>query len=104
VRELRNLVVRLGFRHAGRSVPPTAVLEALEGMAHACGTPVANAVPPGAGLRLADAVARFELGLIRSALAECQGNLSHAARLLGANRSTLYAKLARHGIPLPATG
>lgn len=104
VRELRNLVVRLGFRHAGRTVPPAAVVEALEGMVHADSASVANTALPGAGLRLADAVARFELGLIRSALAECQGNLSHAARLLGANRSTLYAKLARHGIPLPATG
>ena len=103
VRELRNLVVRLGFRFAGRTVAPAAIEEALAGVAgihdpHRTDDPAAVS-----GLRLADAVARFELGLIRSALAECQGNLSRAARLLGANRSTLYAKLARHGIPLPAT-
>jgi DNA-binding NtrC family response regulator len=104
VRELRNLVVRLGLRHPGRNVPPESLREELAATAGEANAPLPDAAALPSGFRLDEAVARFERGLIHAAITQCQGNLSRAARLLGANRSTLYAKLARHGIALPVSG
>lgn len=104
VRELRNLVVRLGLRHPGRNVPPDSLREELAATAGEAHVLLPDATALSSGFGLNEAVARFERGLIHAAITQCQGNLSRAARLLGANRSTLYAKLARHGIALPASG
>jgi len=51
---------------------------------------------------LADSVAAFERSQIERALAQADGNLTVAAKLLGENKSTLHYKVKRHGIVLPA--
>ena len=47
-----------------------------------------------ADLTLAD----MEKNMIRSAIHDCQGNLSAAATRLGITRQTLYNKMKRYGI------
>jgi DNA-binding NtrC family response regulator len=44
------------------------------------------------------AVERLERGLIVSALAECRGNRSLTAELLGINRKTLFTKMKQYGL------
>src|SRR5690606_38550172 len=52
------------------------------------------AAPDAADLNLENIEARA----IRQAIARHNGNLSHAARELGLGRTTLYRKMAKHGI------
>jgi transcriptional regulator of acetoin/glycerol metabolism len=40
----------------------------------------------------------LERDAIAAALAQAQGNISHAARMLGVSRAALYRKLDKHGI------
>ncbi len=54
---------------------------------------------PHAGLRpLKDALSEAERQILQSALAQCDGNRERTAKALGINRSTLFAKLRRHGV------
>ena len=41
-------------------------------------------------------LARVEWEHIQRVLADCDGNISHAARLLGIHRRSLQRKLAKH--------
>ncbi|MEN9726937.1 MAG: Regulatory protein AtoC [Pseudomonadota bacterium] len=110
VRELRNVVVRLGMGHAGEVLSLSALEAALEPVAPASFALEARQPTKedehtlGPGFQLEREVAAFELSLIRSALARTQGNLSRAARLLGASRTSLYGKLARHGLDALSVG
>ena len=45
---------------------------------------------------LRDAVAKFEIGFINSAIKRNNGNITEAARQLGIERSHLYKKLKRY--------
>jgi DNA-binding NtrC family response regulator len=103
VRELRNIVIRLTVKQAGR-VLATADLEPefdVEG-----GLPSENA--PGEGDAIAQAVRHLERsrgiqldqmlqslerGYIEAALRLTRGNVSQAAKLLGVNRTTLYSRM-----------
>lgn len=49
-------------------------------------------------INLQSALELFETQLIRIALGQAKGNISHAARLLGVNRTTLHEKMRRHHI------
>jgi DNA-binding NtrC family response regulator len=49
-------------------------------------------------LDLAEEVKRFEIGLIKSALARAGGNKREAARLLNVKPTTLYEKMKRCGM------
>ncbi|MGD9601678.1 MAG: sigma-54-dependent transcriptional regulator [Gammaproteobacteria bacterium] len=111
VRELRNIVVRLGTKFGRRRVDAADLQPELEpslplpvparaDTADGEASLVARLRTP--GFRLDDAVAAFERRLIGAALAQAGGNLSRAARLLGVNRTTLYSKLARLGMNPPA--
>lgn len=51
--------------------------------------------PPVAGALTLDALERDAVG---AALAQVQGNISHAARVLGVSRAALYRKLEKHGL------
>lgn len=49
------------------------------------------------GVGLEEAVQAFEARYVRAAVTRSQGNLSHAASLLGIHRNTLRHKLKRNG-------
>jgi hypothetical protein len=52
---------------------------------------------------LSESVAEFEARLIRQALASCDGNQAHAARLLGVRPNTLHYKIERYRIVAQST-
>jgi DNA-binding NtrC family response regulator len=58
---------------------------------HAAGAPVPQAQPQ-------LVLGALERDAIAAALDKAQGNISHAARLLGVSRAALYRKLGKHGI------
>jgi DNA-binding NtrC family response regulator len=104
VRELRNIVIRLTTKHAGRrlsdaDLEPEFDLE--------IGAP--DEGPPGEGDVIAQAVRHLERsrgiqldrmlqslerGYIEAALKLTRGNVSQAAKLLGVNRTTLYSRMS----------
>jgi two-component system nitrogen regulation response regulator GlnG len=103
VRELRNIVIRLTVKQAGR-VLTTADLEPefdVEGGAPAEEVPgegdvVAQAVrhlERSRGIQLDRMLQSLERGYIEAALKLTRGNVSQAAKLLGVNRTTLYSRM-----------
>jgi two-component system, NtrC family, response regulator AtoC len=60
--------------------------------------PPAAASPSGT---LADAVGEAEYRRIMSALQQCNGNQTRAAKLLGISRGTLVSRLDRYRFPRP---
>ena len=101
VRELRNIVIRLGARYPGQCVTPEQLRPELE-LDYQAASP--GPLRDGAaldsrlrqpGFRLDDELAGLERQYIEAALRLGGGNLSKAARLLGVNRTTLYSRLAR---------
>ena len=61
------------------------------------------ALPEGLGadgqpVPLKEALGAAEKQILERALEHCDGNRERTARLLGINRSTLFAKLRRHGV------
>ena len=108
VRELRNIVIRLGARYPGQRV--TALLLGPELELDFQVVPQSQARNRSsledrlrqAGFRLDDELASLERHYIEAALHLGDGNLSKAARLLGINRTTLYSRLARLGLGPPA--
>ncbi len=108
VRELRNIVIRLGAKYPGKLVS----LEELQGELET----VVSAFPSSnqddlfeqakqelasPGFRLDEKLKDWEKLYVTVALKECGGNLSKAARLLGINRTTLYSRLNRLSISAP---
>jgi len=108
VRELRNIVIRLGARYPGQCVTAAQLRPELELDYQA--TSPAQARDGAAlesrlrqpGFRLDDELAAVERQYIEVALRLGGGNLSQAARLLGVNRTTLYSRLARLSLTPPA--
>jgi len=109
VRELRNIVIRLGAKYPGRTVG----IKQLSGEVEA---DIAPALPAAAEAEIDDAMrqelerGRFTLDdrleewerrYVTLALDLSNGNLSRAARLLGINRTTLYSRLQRLSIQVP---
>ena len=106
VRELRNIVIRLGARHPGGRVGADELTVELEPDVMPADRSAADAGDDervaarleSAGFQLDEEVAALERRYIRVALDRCGGNLSKAARLLGVNRTTLYSKVSRLGL------
>src|SRR5262245_10533926 len=99
VRQLENVVERAVVFATGPVVdaaelPPNLVATAAA-PALAAGDPLALAGTP---IALKDAIAAAERRILEQALLHCEGNRERAARVLGINRSTLFAKLRRHGV------
>jgi DNA-binding NtrC family response regulator len=108
VRELRNIVIRLGAKYPGKTVS----LEQMQAEQETVVSPVSDEAPgdvavrveeelKGQGFRLEDKLKDWEKHYVSSALKISGGNLSKAARLLGINRTTLYSRLQRLSIPTP---
>jgi DNA-binding NtrC family response regulator len=102
VRELRNIVIRLVTKYAGQTVA-AAELEAeldLEAALPATGPDTAGLageaqrqLERASSFNLDDTLAAWERAYIDAALRITRGNVSHAAKLLGVNRTTLYSRM-----------
>ncbi len=106
VRELRNIVIRLGAKYPGQTVDAERLRPELEldydKMLRADGLPsdldgVEQRIES-AGFRLDEELGEIERRYIQAALRLGDGNLSKAARLLGINRNTLYSRVSRLGL------
>jgi transcriptional regulator with GAF, ATPase, and Fis domain len=108
VRELRNIVIRLGAKYSGKTVSREQIQAEQESMVSAVPTEALDEVYGrveqellGPGFRLEEKLNDREKHYVTSALKISGGNLSKAARLLGINRTTLYSRLQRLSIPTP---
>ena len=104
VRELRNIVVRLGAKYPGQRLSVAELEPELDLESTTRGaTPIAGESGMlEQALRRLEAGGRFDLdamlkawerGYIEAALRLSQGNVSQAAKLLGINRTTLYSRM-----------
>jgi len=93
VRELRNIVIRLGAKYPGASIGLTELEAEFDGQSQVDGDSI-NELTAG-GFRLDEILSSWEQRYIEAALKLADGNLSEAARLLGVNRTTLYSKIQR---------
>jgi two-component system nitrogen regulation response regulator NtrX len=91
VRELANLVERLSIL-CGPTVDAGAVRGVLRGGSTAP-TPSVTL-----GLPLSDALDDFERSMISAAMAQAEGNVAEAARVLQTDRANLYRRMRRLGI------
>ena len=94
VRELRNIVIRLGARYPGAEVGLSALEAELDSDCAAVDAGTIEALRA-EGFRLDDVLSSWEQRYIDAALRLSDGNLSEAARLLGVHRTTLYSKIQR---------
>ncbi|MGI9334131.1 MAG: sigma-54-dependent transcriptional regulator [Gammaproteobacteria bacterium] len=93
VRELRNIVIRLGAKYPGQEVGLTELEAELDSRSEVDENTIAQL--SGGGFRLDEILSDWEQRYIDAALRLSEGNLSEAARLLGVNRTTLYSKIQR---------
>ncbi|HEX8604236.1 MAG TPA: helix-turn-helix domain-containing protein, partial [Pseudoduganella sp.] len=70
------------------------------GLAGSGALPAAAIAAPGTLLQMREeaTLSSLERDAIAAALEQAQGNISHAARMLGVSRAALYRKLDKHGI------
>jgi DNA-binding NtrC family response regulator len=95
VRELRNVVERAVLLCQGDLI----TREHLPGIAEPAPAARPDETPPPVSLRAE--LAALERKRILDALAECGGNQTRAAKLLGMRRQSLVARLDEYGIPRP---
>jgi DNA-binding NtrC family response regulator len=100
VRELRNIVIRLGAKYPKQKISKEQLEQELETAIPLQSTEddsdeaIARQLNKGS-FSLDDTLLEWERRYINAALEISQGNLSQAARLLGINRTTLYSKMQR---------
>jgi two-component system, NtrC family, response regulator AtoC len=98
VRELRNVVERAVLLCGeGEILPEHLPTEKMQERVTLFGEDGANASRDS----LLDALAQREADAIRDALAQCGGNQTRAARLLGISRGTLLKRMSNHGLVRP---
>lgn len=108
VRELRNIVIRLSAKHAGKRVGIAELQNELEtaigpDLAEGAGDQEASLEREltGRAFSLDDTLLEWERRYILAALRLSGNNLSKAARLLGVNRTTLYSRIQRLALNAP---
>lgn len=99
VRQLENVIERAVIFAPGsvielRDLPPSVADAAVT----TAGTTAHSAIDSDDPLTLRAAMDVAEKHILEKALARCEGNRERAAKILGINRSTLFAKLRRHGV------
>lgn len=97
IRELRNLMERVAF------LSPSERVEAETLVSNLAPSPQATEMPQFAD-NLKDATKEFQQWLIRKAIREADGNMSHAADALGLHRSNLYRKMRQLDMDEAADG
>jgi DNA-binding NtrC family response regulator len=108
VRELRNIVIRLGAKYSGKTVSLKQMQAEQETAVSSVSSDELDEMFGrveqellGQGFRLEEKLKDREKHYVTTALKISGGNLSKAARLLGMNRTTLYSRLQRLSIPVP---
>ncbi len=107
VRELRNIVIRLGTKYPGREIDAATLEGELDPTACEQAPSSAGDTPPDqeqarARLEAGDFdldqhLAAIERAYVLAARELADGNLSRAAKMLNVNRTTLYSKIERVG-------
>jgi transcriptional regulator with GAF, ATPase, and Fis domain len=95
VRELANLIERLSIL-SGPVVDAPAVRQVLRGPFALPTSSAAQAEP--IGRPLSESLDEFERGIIATALAQADGNMAEAARILQTDRANLYRRMRRLGL------
>jgi DNA-binding NtrC family response regulator len=105
VRELRNIVIRLGTKYSGKKIDVDQLQAELEESIFIIPSEDENNGHTQIGQELSDnsfqldeVLGEREKRYILVAMRVSGGNLSKAARLLGVNRTTLYSRMQRLGI------
>jgi DNA-binding NtrC family response regulator len=93
VRELRNIVIRLGAKYPGASIGLRELEAEFDSQSQVDGASIQELTA--GDFRLDEILSSWEQRYIEAALKLADGNLSEAARLLGVNRTTLYSKIQR---------
>ena len=101
IRELRNIVIRLGAKYPGQTVSAEQLNAELEhtvpyheSIQHDDESRIRNELKD-EDFRLDNYLGKMEQRYINAALELSSGNLSKAARLLGINRTTLYSRMEK---------
>jgi DNA-binding NtrC family response regulator len=102
VRELRNIVIRLGAKYPGQRISAAELEPELDVEAHvrhASGIleQALRQLERGAPFDLDQTLKAWERAYIDAALQLTRGNVSQAAKLLGVNRTTLYSRMNSQG-------
>lgn len=106
VRELRNLVIRLGTKYPGQTVTREEVLKEIESGENPNYSAQFGKVKREEILQqiqaddflLDDFLLNLEKSYVSIALDHCNGNLTQSAKLLKMNRTTLYSRLEKLGL------
>ncbi|MGH8691308.1 MAG: sigma-54-dependent transcriptional regulator [Burkholderiales bacterium] len=106
VRELRNIVIRLGAKYPGQRISaaelePELDLEEAGKDRSAHVEQALRQLERGGPFDLDQTLKAWERGYIEAALRLTRGNVSQAAKLLGINRTTLYSRMAGQGAENP---
>ena len=102
VRQLRNIILRLGINGGGQTIGADKICAALH--ADRASLPQTADVPRPASPPSSSRGGRMEAlerSAIETTLTECGWNQTEAARRLGMGRTTLYRKLKKYGLARP---